>query len=68
MITIDKWYESKVSVLKAKGNHRHLQKMAPLDSFVMLVRSNLPGKLMPSDKWNGMYEYYLKTGKLMRHI
>lgn len=64
MITIDEWYKSKLSLLRAKGEERDINKRAPLEAFVMLVKTELRGKLMDSKAWGKLYEKYTKTGRI----
>ena len=64
MITIDDWHKTKLDILKAKGEARNIMKRAPLDTFVLLVKADLAGKLMAPDEWGKMYERYKRTGRI----
>lgn len=64
MTTIDEWYKTKLEILTARDEARNLMKRAPLDSFVLLVKSEMPEKLMEPNEWSVLYKKYKETGRL----
>jgi len=64
MLTIDAWYKTKLNILTQKGEERDIFKRAPLDTFVMLVKSELSGTLLDAGEWNKLFDKYKKTGRI----